>query len=264
MDNELSVYEQNGAVAVKAQVNQIQHLMKEVLQEGTHYGVVPGCGDKKNLLLPGAEKIALMFGFIPSYEVTPMQLSGGHREYDVTCTLTNKNGEAVGTGVGLCSSMESKYRWRKDRSHKDEHGNPGKIENPDIADVLNTVLKIAKKRAFVDAVKSTTAASDIFTQDLDEEPASVGATPIQQPVVPQQPVEPDVIETPASTSEQKISDSFAEFMHGACQQYVTKHGGTVNIAAKSIIAACGNPLDAEKDKAVGEYMRKVSEYIANH
>ena len=40
------------------------------------------------------------------------------------------------------------------------------IPNP--ADVLNTVLKMAKKRALVDAVLSATGASDIFTQDLEE------------------------------------------------------------------------------------------------
>jgi ssDNA-binding Zn-finger/Zn-ribbon topoisomerase 1 len=44
----------------------------------------------------------------------------------------------------------------------------GKIENTDIADTYNTVLKIAKKRALVDAILTATSASDIFTQDLEE------------------------------------------------------------------------------------------------
>ncbi len=34
---------------------------------------------------------------------------------------------------------------------------------------LAQVLKIAKKRAFVDAMLTATAASDIFTQDLGED-----------------------------------------------------------------------------------------------
>lgn len=43
-----------------------------------------------------------------------------------------------------------------------------KAENPDPADQYNTVLKMAKKRALVDAVLTATAASDIFAQDLED------------------------------------------------------------------------------------------------
>ena len=46
--------------------------------------------------------------------------------------------------------------------------NGGKAENPDIADTYNTVLKMAKKRAHVDAIITVTAASDIFTQDVED------------------------------------------------------------------------------------------------
>lgn len=41
-------------------------------------------------------------------------------------------------------------------------------ENQDPADQYNTVLKMAKKRALVDAVLTATAASDIFAQDLED------------------------------------------------------------------------------------------------
>jgi hypothetical protein len=58
--------------------------------------------------------------------------------------------------------MEKKYRYRKD-------GDGGKIENEDIADVYNTVLKIAKKRAHIDATLTVTGAADLFTQDLIDE-----------------------------------------------------------------------------------------------
>lgn len=44
----------------------------------------------------------------------------------------------------------------------------GRIENPDIADTYNTVLKMAMKRAFVGAVIVATGASALFTQDLDD------------------------------------------------------------------------------------------------
>lgn len=153
-----------GAEVVRSQVAQIQHLMKDVLKEGTHYDTVKGCGDRPVLLQPGAEKLALMFRFVPKYEVTKEDLGNNHREYDVTCNLLNEEGSIVGIGIGLCSTMEKKYRYRKDWK------SGGRVENEDIADLWNTVLKMAKKRAFVDAVRSTTAASDIFVQDIEEVP----------------------------------------------------------------------------------------------
>ena len=199
--NELARAEQ-ASLVVREQVNEIQYLMRNVLQEGTHFGRVPGCGDKPTLLQPGAEKIALMYGWTAQYQVDRIDLDGGHREYDVTCTLTQRStGEVVGTGVGLCSTMESKYRYRRSagwedtgepipgdaKARKDFYRQQGlgmkkvngrwlwvrfldgeKAENPDIADTYNTVLKMAKKRALVDAVKSCAAASDIFTQDIED------------------------------------------------------------------------------------------------
>lgn len=161
--------EQQGALEVRAQVNQIQYLMQSVLREGEHYGVVPGTGKnaKPTLFQSGAEKIAYMFKLVPRYEVSRTDYQGGHREYEVTCTLSaRESGEVMGYGVGLCSTLESKYRYRS----KWVNGAKQRYDNPDIADVYNTVLKMAKKRAFVDAVKSTTAASDIFTQDVEDMP----------------------------------------------------------------------------------------------
>lgn len=202
MAKEIRPYEQDAA-DVRDQVNRIQALMKNVMQPDQHYGVIPGCGAKPTLLQPGAEKIAMMFGWTATYEVERHEEADGHREYDVTCTLTNRsNGELMGMGVGLCSTMESKYRYRRGdgfeptgqpipkdaKENKAKYRKQGlgmkkvdgewlwvrftdeKVENPDIADTYNTVLKMAKKRAFVDAVKSTAAASDVFTQDIEELP----------------------------------------------------------------------------------------------
>jgi len=43
-----------------------------------------------------------------------------------------------------------------------------KIDNPDLPDTWNTVLKMADKRALVAAVLNGTAASDVFTQDVED------------------------------------------------------------------------------------------------
>ena len=61
----------------------------------------------------------------------------------------------------------------------------GRIENPELPDTWNTVDKMAKKRAYVDAVLSVTSASAIFTQDIAADPseASAEAGPSYGPVV---------------------------------------------------------------------------------
>lgn len=178
--------EQVAALEVRQQVNQLQYLMSNVLKQGEHYGVIPGTKGKPSLLQPGAEKICLMFKLVPRYRVEKTQLPGGHREVEVTCTLYQRGSDVVeGEGMGSCSTMESKYRYR----NQWENGRKSRVENADIADTYNTVLKMAKKRALVDAVKSTTAASDIFTQDVEDLPDWMrgrAAQPAQQVQVEQQ------------------------------------------------------------------------------
>jgi len=162
-----------GVVSVREQANTLQYLMKSVLRESTHYGVVKGAGNKPSLLLPGAEKICQMFGWTPFYTVKRELLPNGHREYTVHCELRHYVGSEdctayaiVGTGDGTCTTMESKYRYRNEW----RNGQKTRVENPDIADCYNTVLKMAEKRAFVGTVKCTAAASDIFTQDVEDMP----------------------------------------------------------------------------------------------
>lgn len=210
---------------VKQQVQQIQHLMSEVMQDNSHYGTIPGCGNRPTLLQPGAQKLCLMFGLADDYQIEQTDMPNGHREYRVKCTLTHKgNGIVQGSGYGICSTMESKYRYRNAADYevlddpipadyqqrKQEYRKQGygskkvngvwcwvrftdssKQENPDIADTYNTVLKMACKRALVHATLNTTAASDIFTQDLEDDPTagqmdqSSAATPNQPQPAPQ-------------------------------------------------------------------------------
>lgn len=189
------------------QVRLIQEVMRKVMVEKEHYGTIPGCGDKKTLLQPGAQKLTMTFRLAPEYNIQEVNLERGHKEYRIICTLKSiQSGSLVGQGVGVCSTMESKYRWRsgvlkcpecgketifKDKKHPfgfycwskkggcrrqfapDDGAitkqDTGKIENDNPADCYNTVLKIAKKRAFVDATITATAASDIFTQDIGDE-----------------------------------------------------------------------------------------------
>lgn len=179
---------------VVAQVRRVQDVMKAVMRDGEHYGTIPGC-EKPSLLKPGAEKLGFTFRLDPDFEITQRDYSGGHREYEVICRLfAISSGKRIGAGVGSCSTMEAKFRYRTENTGKKvpaEYwttrdpkliGGPGfstrkkdgewlifhRVEHDNPADYYNTVLKMAKKRAHVDAILTATAASDIFTQDVEE------------------------------------------------------------------------------------------------
>jgi hypothetical protein len=53
----------------------------------------------------------------------------------------------------------------------------GEIENPDLPDTWNTVVKMAEKRARVDAVLAVTGASALFTQDVEDDYAPAEPAP---------------------------------------------------------------------------------------
>ncbi len=176
------------AMQIRAQVNRIQEVMKAVMKKGVHYGTVPGCGDKPTLLKPGAEKIMATFRLAADPQAE--DLSGPDEvRYRVKVLILAADGSFVGAGIGECSSEEEKYKWKKavcdeefaatpeDRRRNKWkagwNGKPATVTkqirtNP--ADVANTVLKMAKKRAMVDGVLTATAASDVFEQDIEEIP----------------------------------------------------------------------------------------------
>jgi hypothetical protein len=181
--------------SVVRQIALIQEVQKKVMRQGEHFGVIPGCGDKPTLLKPGAEKLGFTFRLRPEFDVNTVDWSNGHREYQVKCKLYHiPTGNAVGEGVGTCTTMEGKFRYRWDNTGKpipkeywdtknvDCLGGPfnaprkvngqwfifQKVEHDNPADYYNTCEKMAKKRAHVDAILTATAASDIFTQDIED------------------------------------------------------------------------------------------------
>lgn len=144
---------------LKQQVDLVKKVIGSMMQQDKHYGKIPGCGPKPTLLKPGAELLLALFRLRPDLIVNRELLEEGHREFSVTCTLKDSEGNFRGQGVGSCSTMERKYAFRR-----------GGEPNPNIADTYNTVLKMAKKRALMDAVLTNTAASEFFTQDIEDDP----------------------------------------------------------------------------------------------
>lgn len=171
------------AAEMQLQVNLIQDVMKKVMHQGTHYGVIPGT-QSNSLYKPGAEKIMATFRLAADPVVEDLS-QGGEAHYRVKVRILSAGGDFLGAGVGECSSMEDKYAWRAPvcdaefeatpdilRRLKFKRGNntPVKQVRTNPADVANTILKMAKKRGLVDAVLTVTAASDIFTQDIEDLP----------------------------------------------------------------------------------------------
>jgi len=219
-----------GAVAVTditKQYDLIVQAMKQVMKEGEHYGTIPGCGDKKTLKKPGAEVLLVLFGLSTDVIVSRFDMPNSHREVECKITVFAPSGRQLGTGVGSCSTMESKYRFRTGPSEitgklvpqeywnvrgsdpkkaRDILGGKGfvptkgddgqwhiaiqgeRVENDNPADQYNTVLKVGKKRALIDGVLNSTAASFLFTQDLDDMLEN-GIIPIQAEDITPEPVD---------------------------------------------------------------------------
>lgn len=174
-----------------SQIAKFQGIINASLSNNRDYGVIPGT-NKPTLLKPGAEKINMLLQTVPEYEFLEktIDFKADFFNYEIKCTLVRykeMNGTSVripvSQGVGSCNSHEKKYRWANVKLEElpagvdatllkrtsDKWGNTKyQIENPDVASLANTILKMAKKRAYVDATLQLAALSDIFTQDLED------------------------------------------------------------------------------------------------
>jgi hypothetical protein len=213
----------------RAQLAQLQEFVRGVMVKGEDYGEIPGT-DKPTLLKPGAEKLNEIYGYAPSLEVTHRieDWEGGFFHYEVRCRLVSKRtGNVIAEGVGSCNSREKRYadRWvfaseipadvdrstLKTREFKKRDGsgtfNKYLWANEDIYTLVNTILKMAKKRALVDATLSATRSSGIFTQDMEdisdrqpERPAARQQTP--PPRQAQSAVRPQAAPKPAGPDDE--------------------------------------------------------------
>jgi hypothetical protein len=245
MSNDVAVYDVSKPLTlaqVKDQVHLLQEILKGVMTEGQHYGKIPGAGDKPTLLKPGAEKIMSTFQLWPDPEVEDLSFNDVIR-YRVKIKLINKvSGITEGAGVGECSTEEEKYKWRAvvsedewnatDEAHKRikfgkkwENGKQVGYQIKQIRtnpyDLANTVVKMAKKRALVDAVLTATAASDIFTQDIEDMPPEVlnrgnGKATAQKPPT-KEPQRKSEQKEPTPEGEKSVKDKLHEELSLYCQ-----------------------------------------------
>ncbi len=173
--------------------NQILDFAAKQMREGVDYGIIPGT-DKRSLYKPGAEKLCSLFGLATSFEQmagTIEDFTKGVFHYRYRCVLRH-GGAAVAEGVGSCNSMEKKYRFRTvneqyatgqekelavGRVEKEYKGRKSwvlQLPNTDIYSQVNTLDKMAQKRALIAATLIALNASEMFTQDLEDSYIHVG------------------------------------------------------------------------------------------
>jgi hypothetical protein len=96
---------------VSAGLKAIHEVMRDCMTEGQDYGKVPGCGDKPGLFQPGAQKLSMMFQLNPAVQAEVVtDYPNFHRGYRLVVRVVS--GGKFAEGVGECSTMESKYRYR--------------------------------------------------------------------------------------------------------------------------------------------------------
>ena len=188
-------------------IAEFQKLVHSQMVKDLDYGVIPGT-QKPTLLKPGAEKIAKLLGLADQYEVMDKveDWDKGFFAYTIRCILQDMGSQAVvSSGLGSCNTKEARYRWREQKrkcprcqqeaifKSKQAKGGwycfgkvggcganfvdgdqaietqaTGRVENDDTFSLVNTVLKMARKRALVDAALSAGRLSAIFTQDMED------------------------------------------------------------------------------------------------
>jgi hypothetical protein len=141
--------------------------------------------------------------------------------FEYKCKLW-KNGVLTAEGDGSCNSWEKKYRFREAKRLCPDCGQPtiikgrrefgggwlcfkkqggcgakffdgdtaiesqevGQVPNPDMPDLVNTIKKMAQKRALVAATLLAVNASEFFTQDLEDQLIEATYTVTPEPVAP--------------------------------------------------------------------------------
>lgn len=161
--NNLSLIDSVNIAAVQqtmSKIAQFQAVVQKTLKPNHDYGIIPGTGEKPTLLKPGAEKILMLFGLTSEYEEIEriQDYENGFFAFTIKCILS-KDGKKITEGVGHANTREKKYAKQDPYS------------------IANTVLKIAKKRALIDATLTVAALSEIFTQDLEDD---IEGTPVEE------------------------------------------------------------------------------------
>lgn len=186
----------------------VKEYIQRHMVEGVDYGKIPGTdkptllkpGAEKLVDLFRVEPSIEVVNRIEDWD-------RGLFHYEIKCELRERETRTLlAIGIGSANSREGRYRWRNGERRcpdcgaaaiirgKAEYGGGflcfkkkdgcgakfgdkderiteqpvGKVENDDIFTLVNTILKMAKKRALVDGAIALARVSDMFTQDVED------------------------------------------------------------------------------------------------
>lgn len=153
-----------------------EKFVKSQMFDKIDFGILPGT-EKPSLWKPGAEKLLNIFQL--GARIIDKNNVIDYKENIATFFYTIEvfhlaTGRAIAQCEGVCSSQEKKYRERQEYEWVGTYPNKKKVTRGDpiptkVGDVLNTLAKMAQKRAFVGVVIIATKASDFFNHDLSED-----------------------------------------------------------------------------------------------
>lgn len=149
---------------VKHNLQLCEQLVSEVLEKDIDWGTIPGV-PQPFLWDSGAAKIMSAFNCYAGYKVQDVFMRTPHIRYTITSQLISRDShQIVATGIGAASTKEVKhrYRWVDDpekegisrKGLKQRRDGKYRILNPETEDLLNTIAKMAAKRADIDAAQS--------------------------------------------------------------------------------------------------------------
>ena len=186
---------------IKHNIQLCEQLVGEVLERDIDFGTIPGV-PQPFLWDSGAAKIMAAFNCYANYKVIDAADQVPHVRYTIASLLINRQtGMVVATGIGAASTKEIKhrYRWAEDPEKEGisrkglkqrniaRQGAPEKIQyripNPEPEDLLNTIAKMAAKRADIDAAQSLPGVAatlrKLFQSKPQQPPPKTTTTPTQ-------------------------------------------------------------------------------------
>ena len=216
VDHQEAALTRAGLEHTKQQLQLLEDFVRDVLREGQDYGTIPGTDKPSLWKPGAANVIAAFNCHSePTLIYGEVSREGNFVRYEhFVDVVSNNTSKVMARGSGACNSYEVKYRyrelkrtcpicyatsiikgkeefgggwlcWRKqggcgqkypDGSTEIEGQQAGRIENEDVLDQANTILKMSIKRAEVDAAMRLPGVARFFTQDLEDMRPSDEAT----------------------------------------------------------------------------------------
>ena len=181
-------------VDLNMRVDKVKEVMATQMHDKIHYGKIPGC-PKPSLWQPGAEILGMAFQLAPRFKHEKTWRTGPHGpvfEVFTICELYSTiTGGFVGDSTRSCSTDEEKYAWRGAKCLEEFKATAESLrrttwkQNDDRTwrevqqirtapgDMVNTTIGMSEKRSYVSAIRRATAASEVFTEGLEQLPADI-------------------------------------------------------------------------------------------